>query len=187
VIGSAATTWRDDLPFVAPDGGIATARESGVVIVDGETLRERATVDDGAADFWYPFRWTGFRPRDARLDKPVDFSGPPVDSARPATDSTAPTPIDSAATTAPPAVPRDTATRRATSYTVSFAALLVADKARELAAQIKVGNENARVVTAMRDGSTIYRVVLGPYPTREEAERIGRESKQSFWVYEGGP
>jgi cell division protein FtsN len=50
-----------------------------------------------------------------------------------------------------------------------------------------VGNENARVVTAVRDGSTIYRVVLGPYSTREEAERIGRESKQSFWVYEGGP
>jgi len=29
--------------------------------------------------------------------------------------------------------------------------------------------------------------VLGPYPTREEAERIGRESKQSYWIYEGGP
>jgi cell division septation protein DedD len=72
-------------------------------------------------------------------------------------------------------------------YTVSFAALLVADKARELAASIRVGNENARVVTGVRDGSTIYRVVLGPYPTREEAERIGRESKQSYWIYEGGP
>ena len=66
-------------------------------------------------------------------------------------------------------------------------ALLVAEKARDLAAQIRVGTENARVVTAMRDGSTIYRVVMGPYATREEAERIGRESKQSFWVYEGGP
>jgi cell division septation protein DedD len=187
VIGSTATTWRDDLPFVAPDGGIATARESAVVIVDGETLRERANVAGGATDYWYPFRWTGFRPRDARLDKPVDFSGPPVDSTPRPADSTAPKPIDSAAAPVTPTPPRDTTTHRATSYTVSFAALLVADKARELAAQIKVGNENARVVTAMRDGSTIYRVVLGPYPTREEAERIGRESKQSFWVYEGGP
>jgi hypothetical protein len=186
VIGSAATTWRDDLPFVAPDGGIATAREAAVVIVDGETLRERSNVAGGAADFWFPFRWTGFRPRDARLDKPVDFS-PPVDSTRPIGDSSAPKPIDTAAAPVTPPVTRDTATHRPTGYTVSFAALLVADKARELAAQIKVGNENARVVTAMRDGSTIYRVVLGPYPTREEAERIGRESKQSFWVYEGGP
>ena len=47
--------------------------------------------------------------------------------------------------------------------------------------------KNARVVTAVRDGSTIYRVVLGPYATREQAERIGRESKQSYWIYEGGP
>ena len=72
-------------------------------------------------------------------------------------------------------------------FTVSFAALLVADKARDLASQIRVGSENARVVTAVRDGSTIYRVVLGPYPTREEADRVGRESKQSYWIYEGGP
>ncbi len=187
VIGSTPTAWRDDLPFVATDGGIATARQSAVVIVDGETLRERTNVAGGAADFWYPFRWTGFRPRDARLDKPVDFSGPPVDSTRPPVDS-APRPIaDSTAAPAIHAAPRDTAPRRPTGFTVSFAALLVGDKARELAAQIRVGNENARVVTAMRDGSTIYRVVLGPYPTREDAERIGRESKQSFWVYEGGP
>lgn len=187
VIGSTATAWRDDLPFVAPDGGIATARQSAVVIVDGETLRERANVAGGAADFWYPFRWTGFRPRDARLDRPVDFSGPPVDSTRLPADSTAPRASDSAAAPTTPLAPRDTATHRSTGFTVSFAALLVADKARDLAAQIKVGNENARVVTAMRDGSAIYRVVMGPYPTRDEAERIGRESKQSFWVYEGGP
>ena len=61
------------------------------------------------------------------------------------------------------------------------------EKARELAATIRVGNENARVVTAMRDGATIYRVVMGPYSTRDEAERVGRDSKQSYWVYEGGP
>ncbi|MEO8334049.1 MAG: SPOR domain-containing protein [bacterium] len=190
VIGATASAWRDDLPFVGPNGGIATARQSAVVIVDAETLRERANVADGAADFWYPFRWTGFRPRDARLDKPVEFSDPPVDSSAPRTDTTArPTSdsVTSAATPSTPPPPRDTVQRRPTAFTVSFAALLVGDKARDLAAQIKVGNENARVVTATRDGSTIYRVVLGPYPTREEAERIGRESKQSFWVYEGGP
>ena len=89
---------------------------------------------------------------------------------------------------APAPPPRDTAVRRPPAgYTVSFAALLVADKARELAASIRVGSENARVVTAVRDGSTIYRVVLGPYSTREEAERVGRESRQSYWIYEGGP
>ena len=70
---------------------------------------------------------------------------------------------------------------------MSFAALLAADKAHELASRIRVGNESARVITAMRAGSAIYRVVLGPYPSREEAERVGRASKQSYWLYEGGP
>jgi cell division protein FtsN len=50
-----------------------------------------------------------------------------------------------------------------------------------------VGGETARVVTSVRDGATIYRVVLGPYRSREEAERVGKESGQSYWVYEGGP
>jgi hypothetical protein len=182
VVGAAATTWRADLPFVAPDGGVALAQGADVFVVDGETLRPTGHVRGGAADFWYPFRWTGFRPRAATLDKPVEFGGPPVDSTRPR-DSTAA--ADSGRPAPPP--PSDTAARRPAGYIVSFAALLVPDRARELAAQIRVGNETARVVAATRDGATIYRVVLGPYPTREEAERVGRESKQSYWVYEGGP
>jgi hypothetical protein len=183
VVGAVPTVWRPDVPFVAPDGGIATAQGPDVMIVDGQTLRPSARVRGGAADFWYPFRWTGFRPRDAALDRPVEFAGP-SDSARAASDSGAPR-LDSAGAVTP--APHDSAVKRPSGYTVSFAALLVPEKARELAAQIKVGNENARVITAMRDGAAIYRVVLGPYPTRDEAERVGRESKQSYWVYEGGP
>jgi len=183
VIGAVATTWREDLPFVAPDGGIALAQEPDVVVVDGETLRSKVRVRGGAADYWYAFRWTGFRPRDARLDRPVEFGGAATDSSAAPGVSTVPKPDSAAAR--PPA--RDTTARRATGFTVSFAALLVPEKARELAATIRVGNENARVVTAMRDGATIYRVVMGPYSTRDEAERVGRDSKQSYWVYEGGP
>jgi hypothetical protein len=179
VVGTLATEWRPDLPFVAPDGGIAVAQGPDVYIVDGATLRPIARVRGGAADYWFPFRWTGFRPRAAALDQPVEFAGP-SDSAR--ADTALRT--DSGAV-APPAP--DSAPRRSAGWTVSFAALLMADKARELAAQIHVGGEQARVVTAMSNGSEVYRVVLGPYATREEAERIGRESKNSYWVYEGGP
>ncbi|MEP7001890.1 MAG: SPOR domain-containing protein [bacterium] len=187
IIGAVATAWREDLPFVAPDGGIAVAQGADVVVIDGETLKPKVRVRGGAADFWYAFRWTGFRPRDARLDKPVEFGGPPLDNSAKPADSTAPRNDSTPAPVLTPPPPKDSAVRRSNGFTVSFAALLVADKARDLAAQIKVGNENARVVTSVRDGSTIYRVVLGPYPTKEEAERIGRESRQSYWVYEGGP
>lgn len=190
VVGTLATGWRTDLPFVAPDGGIAIAQGNDVVVTDGATLRATARVEGGASDFWYPFRWTGFRPRAEELDQPVEFAGPPVDSTALPADSAAAQ--DSAAPVAtaptPPPPPRDTAVRRPPAgFTVSFAALLVGDKARDLAASIRVGGENARVVTSVREGSTIYRVVLGPYATREQAERVGRDSKQTYWIYEGGP
>ena len=189
VVGTLATGWRTDLPFVAPDGGIAIAQGKDVVVTDGATLRATARVEGGASDFWYPFRWTGFRPRAEELDQPVEFAGPPVDStAVPADSGAMPDSVASPVAAAPGPPPRDTAVRRPPAgFTVSFAALLVGDKARDLAASIRVGGENARVVTSVREGSTIYRVVLGPYATREQAERVGRDSKQTYWIYEGGP
>jgi hypothetical protein len=33
----------------------------------------------------------------------------------------------------------------------------------------------------------VYRVVLGPYASRAEAERIGKSSGQSYWIFEGAP
>jgi hypothetical protein len=182
VVGAVATAWRADVPFVAPDGGIVLVQGADVNIVDGESLKPVGRVRGGAADFWYPFRWTGFRPRAAALDQPVEFEGV-SDSA--VQDSVAV--ADSAAPAAPPPQAVDSTPRRAAGWTVSFAALLAPEKARELAAQIRVGGESARVITAVRDGATIYRVVLGPYTTREDAERVGRESRNSYWVYEGGP
>jgi septal ring-binding cell division protein DamX len=52
---------------------------------------------------------------------------------------------------------------------------------------VHVTGATPRLVTTTRDGVTIYRVVIGPYPTREEAERIARTSGKSYWVYEGAP
>lgn len=186
LVGAVGTAWRNDLPFVAPDGGIALAQGKDVYVVDGRTLRPVTRVRDGAADFWYAFRWTGFRPRDATLDQPVYFPVA-VDTTSLLDSSGVADSAGMAPSPAGPLAPRDSAPRRATGYTVSFAALLAADKARDLAAKIHVGNESARVVTAMRDGQPVYRVVLGPYATRDEADRVGRDSRQSYWIYEGGP
>jgi len=57
VIGSVKTEWRDDLPFVAPDGVIALADKDDVRFVDGETLRQRSVVDGGGRDFWHVIVW----------------------------------------------------------------------------------------------------------------------------------
>lgn len=181
VIGVVTTAWRVDLPFVGADGSIALADGKDVSIVDGETLRERARARGGAADYWYPFTWNGFR-------KPADIGEPPA--AVTPVDSTVP--VDTSVHAAPP--PADTTANRApgpppvaSGFTVSFAALLSEAKARDLVNQISVGGQHPRIVTSVREGTTIYRVVLGPFPTRDAADRAGRSSGQSYWVYEGTP
>lgn len=176
IIGALRSSWRADLPYVAYDGAIVTASGNDVLLHDGETLKLRTRVRDGADDYWYSFLWDGFRPRSASLDVPVNFDSIKVDST-------------SGDTLAIPdsAVVADDDSTAARGFIVSFAGFLTDDRARELAARIHVGGENARVVTSSRDGSTIYRVVLGPYLTKDEAERAGKESGLAYWVFEGLP
>jgi hypothetical protein len=182
------SSWREDLPFVTPDGAIGLADGPDVVFVDGETLRQKQRVAQGASDYWYAFAWSGFRPRASSLDQPVRFPGADsVDSvarAAAAAESTAAAapPVPAATHDTTPAVPL-----AAKGWMVSFFALLDEQKARDLAQTIKVHNESARVLAYPRDGQTIYRVVLGPYPTKDEADRVGRDSHQNYWVYEAAP
>lgn len=181
VIGSLRSTWRADLPFVGYDGAIATAIGNDVVMFEGETLKQRSRIAGGARDIWFQIQWDGFRPRAASLDEPVRFDSIIIDST--AVDSLAPI-ADSSDTAGAPGA--DTA-QLPSGFVVSFAAFLNEARAQDLANRIYVGGQNARVVVSSRDGATIYRVILGPYATREEADRAGRESGQSYWVFEGRP
>ena len=72
-------------------------------------------------------------------------------------------------------------------FTLSFAALLRESSARELANSIIVNGNHPKVVQTVSNGAPIFRVVLGPFVSREEADRIGRQSGHNFWVYEGYP
>jgi cell division septation protein DedD len=72
-------------------------------------------------------------------------------------------------------------------FTVQFAALRAQDAAGEVLKEVHVSGATPRLVATTRDGVTIYRVVIGPFPTREEAERVARTSGKSYWVYEGAP
>ncbi len=178
VVGGTRSAWRGDLPFVAPDGALAVAHGQDVVFIDATSGRERQRARGGAADFWYAFIWDGFRPRAAGLDQPANFSRD--------TDTTTqavPAPLEST-TVRPPAPAADSAKA---GFTVSFAVVLNEARAREQAAKIVVDGHAARVVTSMPGGTTVYRIVLGPYPTREEAERVGRASGQTYYVYAGTP
>jgi hypothetical protein len=186
LIGAVATEWETDLPALTPDGKIALLGAKDVTFVDPQTLKLEKTVANGARDFWYFFAWDGFRPRARGIDDPVTFANDSTFE-----DSTTPRPIDTTQRQPPTAV--DTPTRAGTrnpageAYSVSFAALLSEEKARELSTSISVGGVPAHVVATNTAGSPIYRVIMGPYRTREEAEKVGRASRRDYWVYEGAP
>jgi len=179
VIGTVHSTWRGDLPLVAPDGAIAVTHGDDVAFMDAAGLKLVRMAPGGAADFWYPFVWSGFRPRAAILDS--------VPVVEPDSDTTV-------RVVPPPPLVRDTVTppkpavdSSRLGYLVSFAVLLNDAKAREQAAKIVVDGRAARVVTGVVDGTAVYRVILGPFATHDEADRVGRTSGQTYVVYRGSP
>ncbi len=211
VVGTVRTRWTDDLPATAPDGAIALNTGRDVIFVDGETLQPVRTIAGGASDFWYFTFWNGFRPRAAGMDQPVSFAGSdsaPRDSARAADSSAraadtvatgraaaAPVPpVKRAQASAPVSTPAQSQlsspalpTPVATQFTLSFAALLNEAKAHAMADSIQVNGAHARVVPSQRAGTTIFRVVMGPFPNHAAADQIGRDSRRSYWVFPGQP
>lgn len=173
MIGVVRSAWRGDLPLVLPDAGVAYARGNDVVFAHPATLADMRVVENGADQFWHTVRWNGFRPRAAGLDQPVQFrTSAPRDSADLAEDTSRATSTD---------------TTVAASFTVSFAAVLDEAQAKAVAARIRVDGQSPRITATDRAGKVVFRVVLGPYATRAEAERVGRASGQSYWIFEGAP
>jgi SPOR domain len=193
LVGAVPTRWETDLPVVTPDGMLAVLGAQNVDLVDPEKLTVKSTVKGGARDYWYFFAWDGFRPRAQGLDQPVVFPGDTfaVDSLG-AASSTASSTASTTPITTDTTRPADDASTppgatQQNGFTVSFAALLSEDKARDLASSIRVNGIEAHVVSTTTAGAPIFRVVLGPFATREEADRIGRNSRRDYWIYEGSP
>jgi hypothetical protein len=186
LVGAVATRWETDLPAVTPDGALAVLGGKDVSFVDPEKLTVRSSVAGGAKDFWYFFAWDGFKPRPLGLDQPVVFPSDSQQRDSLAASSTAPgtppVPVvpDTSRSPAAPAAPQ-------TGFTVSFAALLSEEKAREIASLIKVNGNPAHVVSTTTGGSPIFRVVMGPFRTRDEADKVGRAARHEYWIYEGSP
>ncbi|HEY7394166.1 MAG TPA: SPOR domain-containing protein [Gemmatimonadaceae bacterium] len=180
VMGTVRSRWRGDVPFVAQDGNVAVQSANDIAFIDPTSMKEVRRTIGGASDFWYPFSWDGFHPRAAGLDEPVSF-GHDSDSV-----AVGLPPVGSDTLTAVPPTPAPVDSSKL-GFTVSFAALLDIERAKTEAATITVEGRTARVVTTVADGTTVYRVVLGPYPTREEAERIGHAAGRQYSIYAGSP
>lgn len=212
-IGSVRSAWRADLPLVAPDGGLVVAADNDVVVVDAETHRERVRFPDGVSDAWALIRWNGFRPRAAGLDEPVLFAsdsdstaigtGPEISGPAPAPGSASTMPTVSSPAVSPPAIfppappapparrrdaePRTIPTPARKNFFLSFAALVSEERAKILAMTIRVDGKPVRVVPGTRDGAPVFRIVFGPFDSREEAERAGKRTGLPFWVFADVP
>ena len=212
LVGAVSTEWRADLPAVAPNGWLALLSRHDVLFAAGESLRVEKTVKNGADDTWLFIAWNGFRRPDTPPEQPLTFAGDSAAqdtgaAAQPAGDTgnVFATPPDTSAaapaqpaTAPPPAPPPPTATHPESTaaappsvglggFTVQFAALRSQAVADSLARTIAVDGAHPRVVEAPRNGAMIYRVVLGPYASKDDALRVAKASGASYWIYPGVP
>ena len=70
VVGTLHSTWRGDLPFVAPDGSIARDRRRRRRVRRPGHAARHSTRRRWVRGFWYAFTWTGLRSH----AQPVDTS-----------------------------------------------------------------------------------------------------------------
>jgi len=163
LVGSVPCTWRVDLPAIGPDGSLLVPRGDDIVSYRPDSLTETGRVKGGAADFWMLTAW---RPRGS-------YRGAFADA-----DASGATPADQAAAT-------DTAGPEGPMY-VQVSTSQNEAWSSEMAQQLSRAGLGARVLQPKNpdDG---YRVVLGPYPTRAQAEAIGRKLGRPFWIYQPTP
>ena len=163
--GAVATEWRADLPAVAPDGSLLVRQNGDVVAYRPDSLVATGRVKGAGADFWTLTAW---RPRAAY--------GSASAEAQPG--QPAPTGATPADTALPPGAEGPLYVQVSTSQNEAWSG--------EMAQQLSRAGLAAKVLPPKGpdDG---YRVVLGPYPTRAQAEAIGRKLGRPFWIYQPAP
>jgi hypothetical protein len=157
--GSVPSSWRVDLPAIGPDGALVVRQGDDVVAYRPDSLVEAGRVKAGAADLWALTAW---RPRGS-------YRGA-FAAAQPAA---APLAEPGVADTAGPAGPLYV--QVSTSQNEAWSS--------EMAQQLSRAGLAASVLRP-RGPDDGYRVVLGPYATRAQADAIGRKLGRPFWIYQ---
>lgn len=172
VKGRLRTGWASDLPTVSEDGILLTREGGAVVARDLRSLDSLGAVAEGAGGIWFTGRWV---PASAAL-----AARQQADSAR--GKQLATTPGATARPAAPaPAGPEAGPAATPASFWVQIASLRNADAAHELAAELRAEHQPASVIEPRQEGDP-WRVMSGPYPTREAADSAGRSLGRPYWV-----
>jgi SPOR domain len=145
-VGGVKVEWDSDLPAIVSPNTLLTRRGKDVVALDlsSDGFPLRGRIEGGASDGWLPLAW-----------HPAQEENVPVDA-------------DSAAL----AAAADSAARAPSVY-LQVSSSQNPAWADELSQKLKAAGLPASVLQPARSDEA-YRVVLGPYATREQAEETGR-------------
>lgn len=160
-VGTLATTWAADLPLLtSPD--LVVMRDGADVVardLSSAAMPETGRVEGGAADLWSAPGWSflGVAPvQDDIVEAEAGEPGVPADS-----------------------------TAASERIFLQVSSSQNPRWARDLAGKLSESGLPASVLAPRRDGDP-YRVVLGPYASREEAEERGSSLGMPFFVITTG-
>lgn len=159
VVARTATDWDDNLPLVAPPFLLLVRKGRDVVGLDLERdgLRQRGQVSKAADDIWVPLAWAPASPEDVVVAAATDTSEIAADSAAGGTGQRFFLQVSSSRNPA---------------------------WARELADKIAAAGIKASVVDPA-NADDVYRVVVGPFGTREQADSASRSLGMPSFVISG--
>jgi cell division septation protein DedD len=203
VTGRLRGPWASDLPAVAQTGVLLSREGRSVVARDLRSLDSLGAVAGAAGDVWFTGRWV---PSSATARAATANSRPPTaDSRKPTADSRPPTvdgkPRDAAAATQPvgrersavsgppatshqppaPSPPSAVSREPSGAFYAQVLATRSEDAARSLAANLNA--EKVQVLAPRQGiGDDNWRVVAGPFRSREAADSAGRSLGRPYWV-----
>jgi hypothetical protein len=174
--GSVRSPWAEDLPLVVGARTLVVRDGQDVVARDitAADLTERTRLVGAAGDVFLAVPWT---PRTARPTETVAEAAPVTVAA--------PVP-DTVAAAAAPATPAPAEPSGPAAVWVQVTASQSAEYAQALADQLRATGFPSRVLQPRSEGDP-FRVVVGPYPSREEAEAVGRRLGRPNFLTTLGP
>jgi hypothetical protein len=188
VASTILTRWADDLPVVASGRTLIARDGKDVIAIDLTAAKpmERSRLVGAAGDVFLAVPWTpeGRVPDAAIASAPT---APPSDTAEtPADDSLAiaPAPEKASPATKPTPAPAPGAAASAAVY-LQVASSQNVDWANAFAQQLKEGGFPARRLNPKAAGEP-FRVVIGPYATRDEADAVGRRLGRPYFLLSPG-
>lgn len=199
VTGRFVGAWATDLPTVSEDGVLLLREADAVVARDVRSLDSLGAVEDAAGDVWLTGRWLPASASAAARARAAESSRPAVATAPPPPRTPAPAPATPAAATpksealsppsAPTRAPEKPVTTPPPASTTTFYVQLSATRnesaARALVDILAQEQQRAEAV-APAPGDDMWRVMSGPFRSREAADSAGRSMGRAYWVVERG-